>query len=213
MWMLVRLCVLGTFVIAGCGGSVERAEPTDQPAEEEEPEATTTTRERRTTTTRERRTTTTPAPLEGSRQQPLPFGATAAVSIGESDPAWLVQVAEFTPDGTDAVLAENPFNEPPADGRQFAIVRIRAEYQGVDEPASLFRDLEFVVVDESNVTYDFDDSCGLVPDELDTFAEVYAGGVIEGNLCWSVQTEHIDSLILGIKGSFQSGAPYFMALS
>lgn len=172
---------------------------------EEEPEE--------TTTTRERRTTTTPAPLEGSRQQPLPFGTTAAVSIGESDPAWLIQVTEFTPNGTDAVLAENSFNEPPAAGRQFAIVRIRAEYQGVDEPASLLRDLEFVVVDEANVTYDYEDSCGLIPDELDTFAEVYAGGVLEGNLCWSVQTEHIDSLVLGIKGLFQSGAPYFMALS
>lgn len=188
---------------------MERAEPADepagQPAVEKEPEA--------TTTTRERRTTTTPAPLEGSREQPLPFGETAAVSIGESDPAWLIQLTGFTPDGTSAVMAENPYNEPPADGRQFAIVRIRAEYQGLDEPASLLRDLEFVMVDDSNVTYDFDDTCGVVPDELDTFAEVYAGGVLEGNLCWSVQTEHIDSLVLGIRGSFQSGAPYFMALS
>ena len=162
-------------------------------------------------TTRER-TTTTPVPLDGTRSNPLPFGDTAALSIGESDPAWTFQVVEFIPDGTSAVMAENQFNDPPADGRQFAIVRLQATYRGLDEPAMLLSDVSFVAVDDSNLTYDLDDDCGVVPDELDQFGQVYAGGVVEGNLCWSVATEHIDSLLLGISPSFSSDAPYFMAL-
>jgi hypothetical protein len=166
-------------------------------------------------TTRERRTTTTaePAPEFGSRRKPVPFGQTAVLSIGESDPAWSIRVLEFTPDATSAVLAENQFNDPPVAGRQFAMVRIEATYQGLEEPAMLTRDVRFVAVDESNLTYDLDDSCGVIPDALDEYGEVYAGGVLVGNLCWSVATEHIDSLVLGLSPAFGSGPPYFMALS
>lgn len=166
-------------------------------------------------TTRARRTTTTtePAPKDGTRANPLPFGETAALSIGESDPAWIFRVLEFTPDATSAVLAENQFNDPPAPGKQFAMVRMEATYQGLEEPAVLTSDVRFVAVDDSNLTYDHDDHCGVIPDQLDEYGEVYAGGVVVGNLCWSVSTEQIDSLVLGISPAFSSGPPYFMALS
>jgi hypothetical protein len=166
-------------------------------------------------TTRERRTTTTtePPPEFGSRRRPLPFGETAALSIGESDPAWTFQVLEFTADATGAVFAENQFNDPPAPGRQFAMVRVEAIYKGLEEPAVLTRDVTFVAVDASNLTYDYDDGCGVIPDPLDEYGEVYAGGTLVGNLCWSVSTEHIDSLLLGISPAFSSQPPYFMALS
>lgn len=110
-------------------------------------------------------------------------------------------------------MAENQFNDPPGPGRQFAMVRIEATYEGLEEPALLTRDVRFVAVDDSNLTYDLDDSCGVIPDELDEYGEVYAGGVVIGNLCWSVATEHIDSLLLGIAPAFSSQSPYFMALS
>lgn len=180
---------------------MERAEPETTSGPEASP------------TTGERRTTTTPAPLEGTRRNPLPYGETAALSIGESNPAWIFRVVEFIPDGTSAVMAENQFNDPPADGRQFAIVRLEATYEGLQEPARLTSDVSFVAVDGSNLTYDFDDTCGVIPDELDQYGQVYAGGVVVGNLCWSVATEHIDSLLLGISPSFSSDPPYFMALS
>ena len=41
----------------------------------------------------------------------------------------------------------------------------------------------------------FTDSCGVVPDELPD-PEVFAGGVITGNLCWSVLTTDVPSLLL-----------------
>ncbi len=179
----------------------------EKPCEEAVTTAPLTTRERRTTTTTE------PPPEFGSRRRPLPFGEAAALSIGESDPAWIFRVLEFTADATGAVLAENQFNDPPAPGRQFAMVTVEATYEGLEEPAVLSRDVTFVTVDASNLTYDHDDGCGVIPDPLDQFGEVYGGGVLVGNLCWSVSTEHIDSLLLGISPAFSSQPPYFMALS
>jgi hypothetical protein len=179
----------------------------DTPCPSTETTAPPTTRARRTTTTTE------PPPEFGSRRRPLPFGETAALSIGESDPAWTFRVLEFTADATGAVLAENQFNDPPAPGRQFAMVRVEAIYRGLEEPAVLTGDVTFVAVDASNLTYDLDDSCGVIPDPLDEFGEVYAGGVLVGNLCWSVSTDQIDTLLLGISPAFSSQPPYFMALS
>jgi hypothetical protein len=216
LWLLLGALIAAFAVSSGSGTEqastdvvYQCADGTSQetPCPEAATTAPPTTRERRTTTTTE------PPPEFGSRRRPLPFGETAVLSIGESDPAWTFRVLEFTADATGAVLGENQFNDPPAPGRQFAMVRVEAIYEGLEEPAILTRDVTFVAVDASNLTYDHDDDCGVIPDGLDEYGEVYAGGVLVGNLCWSVSTEHIDSLLLGISPAFESQAPYFMALS
>lgn len=98
---------------------------------------------------------------------------------------WSVEVLSPASDITQAVLDENQFNDPPEDGQQFVGVPVRVTYVAGPAPASLF-ELTFKAVGPSGVVLTtFDPSCGVVPDALDTFAELFEGGAVEGNICWA----------------------------
>src|SRR3712207_7673073 len=56
--------------------------------------------------------------FRSSFANPVPLGEEAEVGGG-----WTLRVVDVVPDATDQVLAANPFNEPPAEGRQFFLVR------------------------------------------------------------------------------------------
>lgn len=132
--------------------------------------------------------TATPAP--GTRDNPMPFGASAALGDG-----WTLRVVEVIPNATDAVLAENQFNEPPEQGKQFFIVRVAMTFTGTGSD-DVSAGLRLRLVGDSAVAYTtYNDSCGVVPDRLpDT--EVFTGGTVEGNLCWSVKSSDVGSLVL-----------------
>ncbi|MCA9859459.1 MAG: hypothetical protein KC438_07040, partial [Thermomicrobiales bacterium] len=57
----------------------------------------------------------------GSYANPYPIGTAQATENN-----WTIQVDAVTPDGTELVLAENSFNTPPEEGRQFFIATITA---------------------------------------------------------------------------------------
>ncbi len=108
-----------------------------------------------------------------TRENPHPLGTTVA-----SDD-WAVTVNSFTPDATNAVLAENQFNEPPADGTVYALINVTITYTGTDSAYA------------SEVTVDFVTSTGEVVDGHEAFVvgpddlgveELYAGGSITGNV-------------------------------
>ena len=142
----------------------------------------------------------------GSRGNPHPLGT--PVPVGE----WDITVTGAIDDATTEVLAENSFNEAPADGRQFAIVGIEATYRG-GESDILFASTSFNVVGPRAVSYTGEDACGVVPEELDAFSEVFPGGTIAGNLCWSVMSGDIDGLVFYSQESFTiDGEPAFFGL-
>jgi hypothetical protein len=142
----------------------------------------------------------------GSRGNPHPPGT--PVPVGE----WDIKVAGVIEDATAEVLAENSFNEAPADGRQFTIVGIEATYRG-GESDILFASTSFNVVGPLAVSYTGEDACGVIPGELDAFSEVFPGGTIAGNLCWSVRSEDVDGLVFYSQESFTSdGEPAFLGL-
>ena len=47
-----------------------------------------------------------------------------------------------------------------------------------------------------------DASCGVIPDAIDDTGETFPGGSIEGNVCWSVRTEDVGSLVMIAEESF-----------
>jgi len=125
----------------------------------------------------------------GSRDNPIPFGQTAKIH-----PDWEMTVVSVTPDATDLIVGEDSFNEPPAEGHQFFLATVRLTYIGETSDEFYVSDLN--AVGQSAVGYNqFDDSCGSIPDELPS-RELFTGGTIEGNVCWSVNTEDMDSLVL-----------------
>lgn len=128
--------------------------------------------------------------VAGTRQQPTPPGESSALGDG-----WTLRVVGVTPDASEAVLAQNQFNEPPETGEQFFIVRVAMTFNGRGS-ADVAAGTRLRLVGDSAVAYTtYNDGCGVVPDELpDT--EVFTGGTVEGNLCWSVKSSDVGSLVL-----------------
>lgn len=126
----------------------------------------------------------------GTREDPYPILTLVPLSDD-----WTVAVLDVTPDATQLVLDENMFNDPPEAGRQFFMARITATYEGSssDEFDASYR---FRAVGPLSVSYStFEDSCGVAPDEV-TDAEVFSGGTIEGNICWSIKSEDAAGLVM-----------------
>lgn len=108
----------------------------------------------------------------GSRENP------AAIGQVLSNDDWDVTVNGFTPNASAEIAAENPFNEDPEPGFQYAIANITFTYKGEGSEHVSSYPVAFVAED-GNVTRDFDRSV-VVPDMLN--GEVYAGGSATGNV-------------------------------
>ena len=199
---LRRILIAGfalLLAIAACSTS-DDGNPAPSTTAQPDTTAAATESESATTTTIEAATTTTAEPDatgdESSRENPVPAGET--VRVGD----WDMKVLSATPDATAAVLAENEFNDPPAAGRQFYIIEVAATYQGQASEAMAVG-LTVSAVGDSAVAYlSFDDTCGVIPGELNQFGEVFPGGTQAGNLCWQVATDDLDSLVLIVDNAF-----------
>ena len=160
-----------------------------------------------TTSTTLPTTTTTSPPLEAgsSRTSPVPVGDT--VQLGE----WEITVNGFNPNATEAVMAENQFNDPPVEDRVFVLIEATFTYVGNDSATITF-DTILSVVGVSGVTFSIgpDDRCGVIPDALDEWTEVFTGGVLSGNLCYSVPVGDVEGLVLIVK-EFLGDGRHFMA--
>ena len=131
-----------------------------------------------TTTSESGAATTTEAPLVGESSIDSPIQLGAVVQVGN----WRLRVSAITPDGTDEVMEENQFNDPPPEGNQFFIASLEATYTGT-ESATFWVDMTLKSVGDSNVAYEsFDASCGVIPDDITHSGEAFPGGTITGNV-------------------------------
>ena len=166
------------------------------PTSTSEPTATATSIPRPTATpTLEPTATATPEPSLGDRGNPVPFGHTVEVATGDPLQHWEIAILETHPDSWDVIQAKNQFNDPPEDGMQFYMLRLRAKYLG---PDSTTFDGDFKSLGDSGLVYETYPSCGVIPDEIDTYAELFTGGQIEGNECWPIATGDAESLVMFI---------------
>jgi hypothetical protein len=125
----------------------------------------------------------------GNRENPIPIGT--AVDVGDD---WEVTVLSVESNATNQVLAEAEYNDPPEAGRQFFIAEVSVTYTG--ENADTFSSSELAAVGQSSVAYStYKDSCGEIPNELPS-REVFPGGTITGNVCWSIESVDAESLVM-----------------
>ena len=144
-------------------------------------------------------TATAVASIGLTRDDPLPFGQTKIVPKG-----WEIIVVDFNPDATQLVLAENPFNDPPAAGFKYVMVRVRGTNISAGEPADFVATLPFRLVGSRSVLYDpFSPSCGVYPENLliDVPTEVFSGASVEGNVCFQVGADET-GLVMSVSFSF-----------
>jgi hypothetical protein len=133
---------------------------------------------------------------------------TVPVQVGPVEPGstqlvgdWELTVLAVNRDAADVVLAENSFNDSPVENHQFVLVRIAARYVGSDSK-SIFAGLSYSTVGANEIIYDYSDNCGVFPDDLQTFTEVFPGGLLVGNVCWAVPATQVNSLELRAEPAF-----------
>lgn len=111
----------------------------------------------------------------GTRTEPVAVGRIADIGSG-----WRLQVLEVVPDATAAVM-ENEFNDPPPQGSRFTTVLVALGYYGIEDPESSFGP---TISATGADAVELDTDCGLVPRPFDVFSDLFAGGVLVGNLCF-----------------------------
>ena len=146
----------------------------------------------------------TPPPL-GSRQNPVQFGTEVDVKNALND-HWRIAVIDTVPDATRLVMERNSYNDPPKEGFRFYIVTIRVQYLGPDS-TSFDGSYRLKALGVGGVVYTkFEVSCGVIPDDLPD-PELFTNGTVEGNVCWEVADDDVDSLQMFLDSGFLSDTP------
>jgi len=143
-----------------------------------------------------------PVGIKGDRDNPVPLGTIADIGAG-----WRLQILEVVPDGAAAVAAENEFNDPPPAGSTFTLVTVALGYFGVDDPTSAFQPT-ISAVGASNL--ELESGCGVLPNELDLFVDLFSGGVVVGNICFVTTASDSPSLQLYAVGDFFESDEVFL---
>jgi hypothetical protein len=133
-----------------------------------------------------------PAGATGDRAGPVLAGAIADIGGG-----WRLQILNVNPDAAALIAAENSFNEPPPAGSTFTMITLALGYFGLDDPKSSF-ETTISAVGSANV--ELRAECGVIPQELDIFGEIFTGGVVTGNVCFVTTPADATSLQLYASG-------------
>jgi hypothetical protein len=133
-------------------------------------------------------------PALGTRDNPLEIGT--RIEMGD----WSLAVTDVVLDATEAVMAENEFNDPPADGRQFVMFSVDATYDG-DDSGTAWLDFSWAIVGAGGNTFGggMDDYCGVIPDPLDDTGETFPGGEVGGNVCISVDADQVEGATIRVE--------------
>jgi hypothetical protein len=143
-----------------------------------------------------------PAGSKGDRASPVPVGAIADIGGG-----WRLQILSITPDAAGAIAEENPFNEPPPAGSTLTLITVALGYFGLEDPKTAF-EASISAVGAANV--ELAAGCGIVPQDLLTFSQMFSGAVIVGNVCFVTTPQDIPTLQLYASGDFFGGDDVFL---
>ncbi len=143
-----------------------------------------------------------PPGISGDRKSPVPAGKIANIGGG-----WRMQVLDVVPDAAAQIKANNEFNDPPPTGSTFMLVKVALGYFGKDDPHPSF---EPTISAVGSASVELDNSCGTIPGALDQFADLFAGGVVSGNLCFVVTPG--DTVAMYAQGDFTSSSQVFLSV-
>jgi hypothetical protein len=155
------------------------------------PTTTTTTASRPTTTARPTTTTTVPAKV-GTQQNPVHVGQEA--QVGD----WRIEVLGVTLNATQAVLAENMFNDPPAPGSQYVLVNLRATYTGQSSDTFWIGTSCRFVGSRGNT---FSWGGAVAPNSILDYGEMFPGASATGNLLYEVPSDQVYGGLLMVEDS------------
>lgn len=138
----------------------------------------------------------------GTRSAPFPYGKGTEVvfeSYGDADGSvWSVIISRPS-DITRLVQDENLFNDPPPEGFIFAGFDVELTLLSTDkEPLSTGFNLTWEILGGSTNAvfgeYGVSGSCGVTPNEFDSFTEVFVGGTLSGTVCMPLPIADLDAV-------------------
>lgn len=136
-----------------------------------------------------------------SRDNPLPVGS----SIESKE--WSYTINSVDLNATDAVMAENPFNDAPADDQQYILINVTATYTGNDAEGSIpLGSVAYVSADGN--TFAAHDSLAVAPDDFDQLGTLYEGASTTGNIAIAVPSEGIENGVLAVSPDMFSGKSF-----
>lgn len=127
-----------------------------------------------------------------TRENPLPLGTT--ISSNE----WDVTVNSVDLNATDAIMAENPFNDAPEEGQTYVMANITAKYKGDDpQGATPFTNIAFVTPQGNEINaYD---SMAVAPDAFDNLTTLYKDASATGNISFLVDEASAAEGVLAVE--------------
>lgn len=129
----------------------------------------------------------------GTRANPYSLG-----SVIENE-EWRVVVNSVDLAATDAVLAANQFNEPPAEGSEYILVNYSATYLGDDPNGQMPAMLSVEYVTADGTTVNGFDSIAIAPEPIDTTSSLYTDGTATGNVTFTVPTATAGQGVLAVR--------------
>jgi hypothetical protein len=107
---------------------------------------------------------------------------------------WLIEILSYTPNATDAVLAEDEMNDLPNPGNQFFIATIKVTNLTGKRGNFIASDIK--AQGAIGNVYDHSNTCGpLLPNRF-WGLDIPNGGNEVGNLCWEIDSRDADSLVV-----------------
>ena len=143
---------------------------------------------------------------KGSRSRPYPVGS--AIESGD----WRVVVNSVDLDATPSIQAENPYNEAPAKGKQYARGNYSVTYLGKDPngQAAIGSSVAYVTP-EGNTINSFDKAV-VTPDAFDPSKTLYEGATETGNVVFEVPSSNADKGVLAVQSDVMDRDKVFVAV-
>lgn len=138
---------------------------------------------------------------QGTRANPFPLGSTL------SNDEWSVTVNSFDANATDAVLAENQFNDEPGPDQTYALANLTVTYLGNESGTPW--EITVAYITESGNVINSHDALAVTPDEL-SHNELYTGASATGNISFMIPQD--DAGVLRVQAGL-FGEEVFVAIS
>ena len=130
----------------------------------------------------------------GTRKNPVPLNQ--EVKVGSD---WNVELVEIIPDAWSIIKKENQFNEPPEEGHQYVMAKLKVTYIG-EESGTPWVDLTVKYIGNDGNTYDSE--YVVIPKALSDIGEQFSGASAEGNVDWSVSKDALEGGTILVEESF-----------
>lgn len=104
-------------------------------------------------------------------------------------------VESVTENANQIIKRHDAWTEPPPNGHQFLLVNVKVVNNG-NEPIDIYTVSQLSLVGKSNVSYDTWNDCWTFPNEFDTSRTLFPAGSLTGNICFTVKSSDVDSLVM-----------------